>query len=204
MYTLGLTGGIGSGKSTVAGILAAEGAKLIDADAISRAATQAGGVGMSAIKASFGDHVISDDGGLCRSAMREIMLQDAQAKTQLEAILHPLIGQQIHHELNQAQGAGVSWVVLDIPLLIEGGSRWRSRCHAVWVVDCLPATQIARVQSRSGWSVAQIESVMALQADRLQRLAGADAVIFNDGVSLTELAQQVLALLRQQKQLFTN
>lgn len=195
MRKIGLTGGIGSGKSTVARMLVARGAQLIDADALSRAATQPGGAAIPSIRAAFGDAVVSTDGSLNRDAMREIMLTDARAKTSLEAILHPLIGEQINHRLEAANHAGAQLVVLDIPLLVEGGARWRSCCDAVWVVDCLASTQMARVQSRSAWPVAQVASVIAAQASRAQRLACADAVIFNEEITLSMLDQLVVACL---------
>jgi dephospho-CoA kinase len=196
MLKIGLTGGIGSGKSTVASILAKLGAWLIDADAISRSSTQSGGVAMPALRAAFGESVVAADGSLSRDAMRQIMLSDSSAKARLESILHPLIGEQINQQLAAAEQADAQIVVLDIPLLVEGGSRWRSRLDAVWVVDCLPQTQISRVQARSGWPVAQIEAVIAAQASRDQKWAAADAVIFNEGLSLGELEQQVKALLK--------
>jgi dephospho-CoA kinase len=198
MRTIGLTGGIGSGKSTVAKILADAGVPLVDADALSRSLTQAGGGAMAAISQAFGGGMIAQDGSLNRDAMRALMLQDASAKSRLEGIIHPLVGQQINAQLAKAQASGAALVVVDIPLLVEGGARWRGRLDAVWVVDCLPATQIARVQARSGWSFAQIEAVMAVQASRVQRLACADAVIYNEGVGLAKLKDQLLALLGQQ------
>jgi dephospho-CoA kinase len=199
MRKIGLTGGIGSGKSTVAAMLVAQGLPLIDADAMSRAATQIGGLAISPIRAAFGDDMIAADGSLNRDAMRQAMLADANAKARLEAILHPLIGQQIDLELKLAHEAGAQIAILDIPLLVEGGARWRSRVDAVWVVDCQPQTQISRVKARSGWPMAQIEAVMAAQASRVQRLAAADVVIFNENISLSELEQQVLALLKSLK-----
>jgi dephospho-CoA kinase len=201
MRKIGLTGGIGSGKSTVAAMLVAQGLPLIDADALSRAATQVGGLAISPIRAAFGDDMIAADGSLNRDAMRQAMLANANAnaKARLEAILHPLIGQQIDLELKLAHEAGAQIAILDIPLLVEGGARWRSRVDAVWVVDCQPQTQISRVKARSGWPMAQIEAVMAAQASRLQRLAAADVVIFNENISLSELEQQVLALLKSLK-----
>jgi dephospho-CoA kinase len=198
MRTIGLTGGIGSGKSTVAKMLAEEGIPIMDADALSRGLTQAGGAAVAAIRQAFGVAMISQDGGLNRDAMRALMLQDTSAKTRLEAIIHPLVGQQINAQLAKAQSSGAALAVVDIPLLVEGGARWRGRLDQVWVVDCLPATQIARVQARSGWPLAQIEAVIAAQASRAQRLACADAVINNEGVSLVQLKDQVLALLAQQ------
>jgi dephospho-CoA kinase len=200
MLKIGLTGGIGSGKSTMASILAKHGAWLIDADAISRAATQSGGAAMQSLSAAFGEGIVATDGSLSRDAMRQIMLSDSSAKARLESILHPLIGEQINQQLAAAAQADAQIAVLDIPLLVEGGLRWRSRLDAVWVVDCLPQTQISRVQARSGWPVAQIEAVIAAQANRDQKWAAADAVIFNEGLSLSELEQQVTELLNLAKQ----
>jgi dephospho-CoA kinase len=195
MRTIGLTGGIGSGKSTVAKILAHAGMAVVDADALSRALTQAGGAAMPEISQVFGASMLAADGSLNRDAMRSLMLEDASAKARLEGILHPLVGQQIDAHLSQARRAGAALAVVDIPLLVEGGVRWRSRLDAVWVVDCLPQTQISRVQARSDWPLAQIEAVMASQASRARRLACADAVISNEGVSLDALQSQVLTLL---------
>ncbi|MBS7806884.1 dephospho-CoA kinase [Variovorax sp. PCZ-1] len=199
MRKIGLTGGIGSGKSTVAGMLVAQGVARVDADAISRHATQSGGVAMPAIRLAFGDAVVASDGGLNRDAMRQVMLGDTSAKARLEGILHPLIGLQIDQLLAQTEQAGAEMVVLDIPLLVEGASRWRQRLDAVWVVDCLPQTQISRVQARSSWPLVQIEAVMAAQASRAQRLAAADAVIYNEGLSLQALERIVQALLKTAK-----
>jgi dephospho-CoA kinase len=203
MRKIGLTGGIGSGKSTVARILGDQGLALVDADAISRAVTQSGGAAMPLIRAALGDSVLATDGSLSRDAMRKLMLSNASIKARLEGILHPLIGEQINQSLARAEQSGAGSVVLDIPLLVEGDSkatvRWRHRLDVIWVVDCLRETQIARVQMRSGWALAQIEAVMTAQASREQRLAAADAVIFNDGLSLKALETEVLALLNLAK-----
>jgi dephospho-CoA kinase len=196
--TIGLTGGIGSGKSTVAQMLAEQNIPIIDADALSRSLTQAGGAAITAISQAFGATLISSDGSLNREAMRALILEDAGAKARLEVIIHPLVGQRIQAGLAAAEASGAVLAILDIPLLVEGGARWRGRTDAVWVIDCLPATQIARVQARSAWPLAQIEAVMAAQANRWQRLACADAVIYNEGVGLAQLKDQVLALLEAQ------
>ena len=198
MLRIGLTGGIGSGKSTVAGMLASQGLPLVDADQISRAATRSQGDAIPAIRSAFGDTVIAKDGSLNRELMRQTILDDPGAKSRIENILHPLIGRQINWQLDLARAAGAQIAILDIPLLVEGGSRWRRQLDAVWVVDCLPQTQVARVRARSGWSVAQIEAVMATQANRMQRLACADGIIFNEHLDLAELQQQVLRLLHRQ------
>jgi dephospho-CoA kinase len=197
MDCVGLTGGIGSGKSTVAALLAQLGAEVIDADALSRASTQAGGAAMSAIQQTFGTGVLAADGGLDRAAMRELMLRDGNAKTKLEAIIHPIVGAQMALQRQAAESADVKLVVMDIPLLVEGAARWRPQLDAVWVIDCLPATQISRVMQRSAWPKAQIESIMAAQASRAQRLACADAVIFNEGVDLIQLQQLVSSFVQR-------
>ena len=198
MRTIGLTGGIGSGKSTVAKMLADASVTVVDADAISRGLTQSAGAAMPEISHAFGSSVVAADGGLNREAMRTLMLQDPSLKARLESIIHPLVGQQIDVQLDDARQAGATWAVVDIPLLVEGGSRWRQRLDAVWVVDCLPETQIARVQARSAWPLAQIQAVIAAQASREQRLACADAVINNEAVSLHDLRSLVLALVKKQ------
>ena len=196
MRKIGLTGGIGSGKSTVANIMAAAGVSVVDADALSREATQIGGLAMPAIRQVFGNAAIAPDGSLNRDAMRQIILSDAGAKARLEGILHPLIGSQIDEQLKLAELSGKKLAVIDTPLLVESGPRWRGRLDVVWVVDCLPQTQISRVRARNDWPLAQIEAVMAAQANRMQRLAAADVVINNDSLTLHELEQRVLALLK--------
>ena len=201
MRKIGLTGGIGSGKSTVANVLVAAGVSLVDADALSRAVTQTGGAALPAIRSAFGDGAIAPDGNLNRDAMRQIILSDADAKAQLEGILHPLIGWQIDEQLTLAELSGQTMAVIDIPLLVEGGHRWRGRLDFVWVVDCLPQTQVSRVLARSAWPLNQIEAVLAAQASRARRLAAADAVIYNDGLTLAELETHVLALLKTAKEL---
>lgn len=198
MLKIGLTGGIGSGKSTVATILATLQIPVIDADAISRSVTQPGGLAIALIRKQFGDASIAQDGGLNRNAMRERILQDPGAKALLERIVHPLVGAQINLQIRHTEQTGAALAVLDIPLLVEGAAGWRSRLDCIWVIDCLPSTQIERVIRRSGWPLSQIEAVMAVQASREQRLACADVVIFNDGINLEQLRMHVLDLLQQQ------
>lgn len=195
MKKLGLTGGIGSGKSTVATMLVAHGASLIDADANARSVTAAGGAAIAAIRAAFGDTMITADGALDRSRMRELAFSDPTARLRLEAIVHPLVGQVGQAQLDAARAAGHRCVVYDIPLLVESG-RWRSQLDAILVVDCLPATQVARVMARSGLQAAAAEAIIAAQATRAQRLAAADAVIYNEGISLTQLQAEVAAVAR--------
>ncbi|MFM7331996.1 MAG: dephospho-CoA kinase [Brachymonas sp.] len=187
MFRLGLTGGIGSGKSTVAAMLQSFGAALIDADAISRQSTQAGGAAIEPIRQHFGSHALTPEGALNRHAMRDWMARDSAAKARLESIVHPIVGEQIKAQLKTASKLKKNLAVLDLPLLAEGGSRWRTQLDTVWVVDCLPETQQARIVQRSGWQPEHIQGVMALQVTRAQRLACADAVIYNEGLALDQL-----------------
>ncbi len=188
--TIGLTGGIGSGKSTVAAALVACGAHLVDTDAIARELTLPGGVAISALAAEFGPGAIAADGGLDRDHMRRLAFGDPGAKRRLEAILHPMIGQQAR--LRAAQ-AGVRPVVYDVPLLTES-AHWRARVQRVLVVDCEEATQVDRVALRPGWTAEAAARVVALQAPRAARRAIADAVIHNDGIPLHALHAEVRAL----------
>jgi len=192
MRRLGLTGGIGSGKSTVSAMLVAMGAALVDADANARAVTAAGGEAMAAIRAAFGDQMLTPDGALDRQRMRELAFRDPAAKQRLEAIVHPLVGRRGQEQLQAAQAAGKHCTVFDIPLLVESG-RWRAQLDAVLVVDCPETTQIARVMQRSGLDEAGVRAIIAAQAPRRARLAAADAVIYNDGISLTQLQAEVAA-----------
>lgn len=185
---IGLTGGIGSGKSTVARLWAELGAHVVDSDAIARQLTMPGGGGMPALLAEFGTDVLAADGSLDRPMMRDRMLRDPAAKLRLEAILHPLIRQEVQAQAGLAQPGQP--VVLDIPLLVESGD-WADRVDFVLVVDCLEETQVGRVVKRSAWSETQVRAVMARQASRSARLAVADAVIFNEGKDLDMLRTEV-------------
>ena len=193
MQRIGLTGGIGSGKSTVAAMLVAEGATLIDTDAISRALTQPGGAAIPAIEAAFGMSAVDATGALDRARMRELVFSTPAAKARLEAILHPLIGVECERQAARAHG---TTLLFDVPLLVESG-RWRGRVDRVLVVDAAEATQLRRVVARSAWTPEAARAVIAQQATRALRRAVADAVIFNDGLSLAELAAQVAALARR-------
>jgi dephospho-CoA kinase len=184
---LGLTGGIGSGKSTVARMLADRGAVVVDADAISRALTAAGGAAMPAIAETFGAAFVAADGGLNRDAMRQLVFTQPAARQQLEAIVHPLITQETRRQTDLAQSAQASCIVFDVPLLVESG-RWRQQLHAVLVVDCTAEMQIARVMARSGWTREAVHKVLDAQATRARRLAAADMCIYNETASLDELA----------------
>lgn len=174
-YVIGLTGGIGSGKSTVAALLATRGADVVDADAIARACTAPGGAAIEDIRRGLGASFIAPDGGLDRARMRAQAFQDADLRTRLEAIVHPIVRASIEEAMRSTRA---QVVVLDIPLLVES-SHWRDLVDAVWVVDCEPATQVARVMARSGWTEQAVRDVIAAQATREQRLAVADLVIPN-------------------------
>lgn len=191
IWRVGLTGGIGSGKSTVAGMLAAKGAAVIDADAISRSLTAPGGRAMAAIAQTFGPKMVDAQGALDRQAMREAVFQNPQAKQQLEAIIHPLVSQITTEQAQAAVQSGHRVLVFDVPLLVESGERWRKQVDRVIVVDCDAEIQRQRVMARSGLAAEEIDRIIALQASRAQRLACADHVIFNQGLNLAELEGQV-------------
>ena len=196
VWRIGLTGGIGSGKSTAAQVLAQLGAAVIDADAVARSVTAPGGPAMAPLRAAFGDAVIDAQGGLDRQRMRELAFSDAKAKAQLEAIVHPLVKAAIDGQAQSALDAGARVLVFDIPLLVESG-RWRERVDGVLVIDCSEDTQIARVQARNGWPRAQILAVIQAQATRAQRQAAADWLILNEGLGLDAFEAAVAQLARK-------
>ena len=185
---VGLTGGIGSGKSTVLQMLAQLGAAVIDADAISRSTTAAGGAAIAAISARFGADFITPEGALDRARMREHAYADPQARKHLEDIIHPLVGLESARQVQAALDAGVACI--DIPLLVESG-RWRAQVDRVLVVDCSPQTQVDRVVARSGLKPEEVRAIMATQATRSQRLAAADIVICNESLTLDQLRDNV-------------
>ena len=191
IWRIGLTGGIGSGKSTVAGMLAARGATVIDADAISRSVTATGGRAIEAIATTFGPHMIGSDGAMNRQAMRERIFQDPEAKRQLEAIIHPLVSQITAEQAQHALDTGQRCLVFDVPLLVESGERWRRQVDRVLVVDCDAETQRQRVMARNGLPPEEIDRIMAQQASRAQRLACADVAIMNQSINLLELEAQI-------------
>ena len=191
---VGLTGGIGSGQSTVAKLLAAHGAVIVDTDLIARQLTLPGGAAIRAIAKAFGADLIAPSGALDRARMRELAFADPQKKRRLEAILHPLIGIETERQAGDAKAPAV---VFDVPLLVESGGRWRARVDKVLVVDCREATQIERVVARSGWTLEAVQAVIDQQASRARRRACADAVIFNDGITSEQLATHVQALWQQ-------
>lgn len=194
---IGLTGGIGSGKSTVARTLADCGAAVIDADAISRQLTAAGGSAIRSIADQFGEHLINARGAMDRDLMRQLAFNDPAVKQQLEAIIHPLVRAETLRQAERAIASACTCIVFDIPLLVESG-RWRKQLDQVLVVDCSEAIQVARVTAREvgskGWTPQAVEKVIAGQATRAQRLAAADICIYNEGLSLDALALLVRQL----------
>lgn len=186
---IGLTGGIGSGKSTVGRMLVERGAHLVDMDAISRELTAPGGAALEAIAREFGQDMIDPHGAMDRQRMRELAFADPTALARLEHILHPLIGLQA--EMEAAKASTSQHIVFDVPLLAEGGRRWRDVVDRVLVIDCETETQIARVMARSGWTRDAVEKVLARQATRQARRAVADDIILNEGLSLTQLRAEV-------------
>ncbi len=190
---IGLTGGIGSGKSEVARRLTALGAELVDTDAIAHALTSPGGGAIEALVETFGAGVLDAQGALDRAAMRERAFDDPQTLARLQAILHPLIAAEARRR-DEAAPPGVP-VVFDVPLLAES-SWWRTWLDRVIVVDCEPETQIRRVMHRSGWSRERVISVIARQASREARRAIADAIILNEGLGLEGLRDRVDAVWR--------
>lgn len=193
---LGLTGGIGSGKSTVASQWVRLGARLIDADVLARATTAPGGAAIPKIREVFGPALLSAEGALDRDKMRQLAFTDATARARLEAIVHPLVGAAIAQAAQQATADGATHLVFDIPLLVES-AHWRRNLQQVMVVDCTTETQIQRVMQRNGLSRAEVENIMAAQTSRAQRLRAADVVLFNDGIGLDELALQVQQIAKQ-------
>ncbi len=192
-HRLGVTGGIGAGKSTVAALLKDMGAFVIDADDVSRRLTDAGGDAIGAVRSVFGEQSIEPSGAMNRHYMRELVFTDPKIKAQLEVILHPLVGKAIEA---MAQTTKSELLVFDIPLLVESG-RWRSRLDSVLVVDCEPHTQIDRVSRRSQLNAASVQAIMAAQAPRPTRLAAADHVVYNDTIDAITLSKITLALGRR-------
>lgn len=176
-YRIGLTGGIGSGKSTVAALFAQHGVTVVDADQLSHELTAPGGAAVDAIRGAFGDEYIDAHGALDRARMREKVFSDSAAKKRLESILHPMIRDETDRRVARAESP---YVILMIPLLVETGEP-RARCDRVLVVDCPEATQIDRVMARSGLSREQAQAIVAAQVPRSERLHAADDVIDNSG-----------------------
>lgn len=182
---VGLTGGIGSGKSAAADEFARLGAVVVDTDVIARELTQSGGKATPLIADTFGKEFIAPDGDMDRAKMREHVFSDPAARKTLEGLLHPLIRDEANRRIAAAQGPYVIYVV---PLLVESGEQ-RRRVDRVLVVDCPESVQIERVRRRSGLSEAQVKSIIAAQASRSERLAAADDIIDNSGTLETMRAQ---------------
>jgi dephospho-CoA kinase len=180
IFRVGLTGGIGSGKSTVGERFQRLGAVLVDTDVIAHRLTAPGGAAIEAIRSRFGDTMIAPDGSLDRSAMRALVFVQPEARKALEAILHPMIRAVAEDETAAAGRAGADYVLLAIPLLVEAGGT-RNRVERVLVVDCPEAVQVARVTRRSGLAPEEVEAIIRAQASRAQRLEAADDVIDNGG-----------------------
>jgi dephospho-CoA kinase len=176
-YTVGLTGGIGSGKSAVAQLFAGLGATVIDSDGIAHELSGPGGAAIGKIRATFGVEMIRPDGSLDRDRMRTLVFGNPAAREKLEAILHPLIREESTRRAMRAAGP---YVVLVIPLLIEGGLD-RSRIQRVLVVDCTEAQQIARVMERSSLQESEVRAILSAQVSRAERLTQAEDVIDNSG-----------------------
>ncbi|GKT16022.1 dephospho-CoA kinase [Acidovorax sp. SUPP2522] len=190
---LGLTGGIGSGKSTVGQMLADQGAALIDADRLSRQVTAPGGAAIEPIRDAFGDALIDAHGAMDRDRMRKLVFTDPAARQRLERIVHPLVAQATREAASRAVQSGAALIVFDIPLLVES-ARWAQQLDQILVVDCTAETQISRVQQRSALARETIEGIMASQAPRAIRRAAADLVVYNDGISLQGLRADVLQI----------
>ncbi len=188
---IGLTGGIGSGKSTAAARLQGLGASLIDTDALARDLTAPGGAAIAALLARFGPDCLAPDGALDRRWMRERAFTSPDVLRALEGILHPLIGQAA--ESRARERADAACIVFDVPLLVETGT-WRHRVDRVLVIDCSEATQRRRVAARPGWSADAADRVIARQAPRLRRRAAADAVIDNEHDDLAPLHDSLAQL----------
>jgi dephospho-CoA kinase len=189
-FCVGLTGGIGCGKSTVANLFAECGAGIIDTDAISRKLTQSGGAAIAPIRTAFGNDYIMDDGSLNRAKMRRLIFSDAKAKRRLESILHPLI---LEHANDQLQQLTIKpYVIIVVPLLPESRA-FRQLIQRVLVVDCDEGAQVARVIERSQIGEEEVRDIITHQTARAERLRIADDVIYN-GAGMEDLAKQVAVL----------
>ncbi len=198
-FVVGLTGGIGSGKSAVANLFAAHGVAVVDTDVIAHELTGAHGAAMPAIAAQFGDSLLGPDGRLNRAAMRQLVFSDASAKSRLEAILHPLIRRESEQRCQSAQSP---YVLLVVPLLLESGA-YRQYVKRILVVDCAETTQIARVMARSGLDAEEVRAIMETQASRALRCAAADDVVVNEA-DLASLSAQVDDLHRRYLEMAEN
>ncbi|HEY1998997.1 dephospho-CoA kinase [Paraburkholderia sp.] len=189
MFSVGLTGGIGSGKSTVADLFAARGVAIVDTDLIAHQITAPHGVAMPKIATEFGASFVAPNGSLDRARMRSLIFSDDDARRRLEAITHPLIRSETERARREAHGP---YVMLVVPLLVESGT-WKTRVDRVLTVDCSVQTQIERVMRRNAFSREQVLAIIARQASREARLAAADDVIVNENAQLDDLGTQVEA-----------
>ncbi len=190
MFSVGLTGGIGSGKSTVADLFAARGVPIVDTDAIAHRITAPQGIAMPAIRKQFGPEFVAPDGSMDRARMRTLVFSDEAARRRLEAITHPLIRSETQRE---SIAASAPYIIVVVPLLVESGS-WKTRVNRVLDVDCSVETQIDRVMRRNGFTREQVQAIIARQATRDARLEAADDVVVNDGATLESLGKDVGAL----------
>jgi dephospho-CoA kinase len=192
MFAVGLTGGIGSGKSFVADRFAARGVPIVDTDAIAHRITAPHGLAMPAIASEFGASFVASDGSLDRARMRALVFSDENARRRLEAITHPLIRAETERERREASGP---YAVIVVPLLVESGS-WKARVNRVLVIDCNVETQIERVMRRNAFTREQVLAIIARQATREARLEAADDVIINNDLPLNVLDARVEELHR--------
>lgn len=192
MLKIGVTGGLGAGKSTATHIFMRHGVPIIDTDEISHELTARDGAAIPLVREAFGESVFKADGNLDRSALRARILTDDAAKRQLEAILHPLIRQAVESRL---AGINAPYVLIVVPLLVETGA-YDGLLDRVLVVDCSEQTQVQRALARGGWSEAEVRAMMARQASRQARLTRADDVLDTD-CRLDALTEQVAALDRK-------
>lgn len=185
-FIVGLTGGIGSGKSKASEFFASHNIDIIDTDQVSHTVTQPQGVAIQPIKEAFGDVYITAEGALDRAKMRERVFSDDESRKKLEAILHPLIQQEVSHQIKLTQSP---YAIIVVPLLVETGS-YRDKIQRILVIDCDEAQQISRTMIRSKLDEQTVRDIMAIQAFRQERLTHADDVITNNQ-DLTFLQKQV-------------
>ena len=195
-YVVGLTGGIGSGKTAVADAFAALGVEIVDADALAHRLSGASEPGFAAIRVAFGDAIVAADGELDRAALRRLVFADVAARRRLEAILHPLIRAEAERQVRGWRGA---YGIVVVPLLLEHEGL-RSIIDRILVVDCPEEEQVRRVVARSGLNVKEVRAIMATQLDRARRRASADDILDNSG-TISAIAPQVQLLDRRYREL---
>jgi len=195
-YVVGLTGGIGSGKTAVADAFATLGVEIVDADALAHRISAAGAQGFAAIRVAFGDAIVGADGELDRAALRHLVFADVAARRRLEGILHPLIRAEAERQVRSWRGA---YGIVVVPLLLEREGL-RSIIDRILVVDCPEDEQVRRVVARSGLSTEEVHAIMATQFDRARRRAAADDIVDNSG-TISAIAPQVRALDRRYREL---